>query len=98
MHQSLRNKVVIITGASSGIGRACAFAFSKEGCKVMLAARDEVKLSAIVAEINQQGGIAAFHKTDVSIEEDCRQLITATITSFERIDILINNAGVTMRA
>ena len=95
---SLKDKVVIITGASSGIGKACAIAFAKQGCRVMLAAREEIKLTAALNEIKQQGGVAALCKTDVSREEDCKRLINETIKQFGRIDILINNAGISMRA
>ena len=98
MANSLKNKVIIITGASSGIGKACAFAFANAGCKVMLAARDEMKLIAVMNEITQRSGIAAICKTDVSKEEDCQQLINATIKQFGTIHILINNAGNSMRA
>lgn len=95
---SLKDKVVIITGASSGIGKACAIAFAKEGAKVMLAARDEIKLKNVLDQINQQGYIAAACKTDVSREEDCRNLIDTTMQQFGTIHILINNAGISMRA
>ncbi|MFI5134337.1 MAG: SDR family oxidoreductase [Chitinophagales bacterium] len=98
MNSSLQNKVVIITGASSGIGKACAFAFAKAGCKVMLAARDENKLKEITSQIKMQGGVAAYCKTDVSIEEECKNLIGETIKQFNQIDVLINNAGLSMRA
>ena len=98
MAASLQNKVVVITGASSGIGKACAFEFAKQGCSVMLAARDEEKLQHISRQIQQLGGNASYRKTDVSKEEDCAALIQAAIKDFERIDILINNAGISMRA
>ncbi|HUM47488.1 MAG TPA: SDR family oxidoreductase [Chitinophagales bacterium] len=95
---SLKDKVVVITGASSGIGKACAVAFAKEGARVMLAARDEVKLRNIVEEILKQGHTASFCKTDVSHEDDCRKLMEATIHEFGTIHVLINNAGISMRA
>jgi len=98
MSNPLQNKVIIITGASSGIGKACAFAFAKVGCRVMLAARDENKLREIVNEIKAMGGTAIYCKTDVSAEGDCKHLIDETIKEFKRIDVLINNAGVSMRA
>src|ERR1051325_2079947 len=98
MANTIKDKVVIVTGASSGIGKACAIAFANAGCKVMLAARDEVKLTLVMNEITQRGGIAAICKTDVSKEEDCQQLINTTIQQFGTIHILINNAGNSMRA
>jgi short-subunit dehydrogenase len=95
---SLKDKVVIITGASSGIGKACAFAFANEGSSVMLAARDEKKLEEVSKQIQDGGGIAAICKTDVSKEEDCKNLIEKTQLHFGRIDVLLNNAGNSMRA
>src|SRR5215217_5500994 len=98
MNTSLTNKVVIVTGASSGIGKASSFAFAKQGCHVMLAARDEKKLQEIVNQIRMLGGAASFCKTDVSVESECQHLIDETIKQLGRIDILINNAGISMRA
>ncbi len=95
---SLKDKVVVITGASSGIGKACAIAFAKQGAKVMLAARDEDKLNQVMIEINSKGSIAAACKTDVSKEEDCRQLINSARDQFGTVHVLINNAGISMRA
>ena len=95
---SLTDKVVIITGASSGIGKACAFAFANEGCKVMLAARDETKLGEVQKQIQEAGGIGSICRTDVRNEEDCKNLIERTQQQFGRIDVLLNNAGNSMRA
>jgi short-subunit dehydrogenase len=95
---SIRDKTVVITGASSGIGKACAIAFANEGAKIMLAARDEDRLMTVVNQIKKNGGIAAGYKTDVSNEQDCRELINETIREFGSVDILINNAGISMRA
>lgn len=98
MSALLKDKVVVITGASSGIGKACAFAFAKQGCQVMLAARDEKKLAEVTEAIRSSGNTVAYCKTDVSTEDDCRRLMEETIRQFGRIDILINNAGISMRA
>ncbi|MGB3073901.1 MAG: SDR family oxidoreductase [Chitinophagales bacterium] len=95
---SLKDKVVVITGASSGIGKACAFAFAAAGAQVMLAARNAEKLSEIERQIREQGQKASTCRTDVSIEDDCRKLIETTIREFGTIHILINNAGISMRA
>jgi len=95
---SLKDKVVIITGASSGIGKACAFAFANEGCRVMLAARSENKLEDVRKQIQDGGGVAAICKADVSREEDCKNLVEKTQLHFGRIDVLLNNAGNSMRA
>lgn len=93
-----KDKVVIVTGASSGIGEAIAREFARHGSKVVLAARSEEKLSVIVKEIRADNHDVDFVTTDVSIEEDCRRLIEKTIEKYGTIDILINNAGVSMRA
>ena len=92
------DKVVIITGASSGIGEACAIAFASEGAKIVLAARNVEKLSHVEKAINDNGGLAVSIATDVRKEEDCHNLISQTIDMFGQIDILINNAGLSMRA
>ncbi len=95
---SLQHKVVVITGASSGIGKACAFAFATAGAKVMLAARNEEKLRSVATELTQHGHTAAYCVTDVSVEDDCRKLMEQTVREFGTIHILINNAGISMRA
>ena len=98
MKDIFNNKVVIVTGASSGIGEATAREFAANGSKVMLAARSENKLANIVSEIKSGGYEAAYIKTDVSIEEDCRNLVQKTVEKYGTVNILINNAGLSMRA
>lgn len=92
------NKVVIITGASSGIGLACAKAFIKLGSKVVLASRTKEKLDEISEELTCTGENCLVIQTDVTIEEDCKNLIDKTVEQYGKIDILINNAGISMRA
>jgi short-subunit dehydrogenase len=94
----LRNKTVIITGASSGIGRACALAFAREGCRLILAARDIQKLGEVADESRKLGAEALAVQTDIASEDECRNLINMAIEHYDRIDILINNAGMSMRA
>ena len=94
----MKNKVVIITGASSGIGKSCAFEFSKLCAKVVLVARSESSLKDISFKINQNGGESIFSVADVSIESDCKKMIEETILKFGKIDILVNNAGISMRS
>ena len=94
----MKGKVVIITGASSGIGMSCAIEFAKQGAKLMLAARSEKKLREISDKINSNGGNSSFIVTDVSIENDCKKMVQKTISFFGQIDILINNAGISMRS
>ena len=94
----MKNKVVVITGASSGIGKACAWHFVKNGSKVVLAARSTDKLKVITNEMKAEGHQVLAVQADVSVEDDCKRLISETINEFKGIDILINNAGISMRA
>jgi short-subunit dehydrogenase len=94
----MKDKVVIITGASSGIGKALAFEMAARNAKVVIAARSDEKLAVVASEIQKSGKQVFAVKTDVSSEQDCRNLIDATIDKFGRIDVLINNAGISMRA
>lgn len=91
-------KVVIITGASSGIGLACAREFSSKGYALVLGARTIEKLREIKAELEKQGTPVLVAATDVSREEDCKNLVKQTIETYGKIDVLINNAGISMRA
>ena len=92
-----RDKVIIVTGASSGIGLATVKLFASMDALVVMAARSIDKLEAIKAELPHPDK-ALCVKTDVSNEEDCRNLIQKTVDTFGRIDILVNNAGISMRA
>ena len=94
----MRNKVVIVTGASSGIGKALVYGFAAEGCKIAMGARNIEKLLLIEQELRAQGVEIISVRTDVSVEADCKQLIDQTYQQFGRIDILVNNAGISMRA
>jgi short-subunit dehydrogenase len=94
----MKDKVVIITGASSGIGKAIAENLIMLKAKVVLAARNLEKLEEIKQNHRSEGKDILLIKTDVSIESDCRALIFHTVEKFGRIDILINNAGISMRA
>jgi|LZCG01.1.fsa_nt_gb NADP-dependent 3-hydroxy acid dehydrogenase YdfG len=98
MDRKFNGKVVIITGASSGIGKACAFEFADNGASVVLAARQENELKKTEEEIKMHGGDAMSVKTDVRNIEDCKMLITKTLEKYKKIDVLINNAGISMRA
>lgn len=94
----MNGKVVIVTGASSGIGLAAATEFAKHGAKVVLAARSFNLLKKIEADLKQSGFEAFAIRTDVSQENDCKDLIENTLQRYGRIDVLINNAGISMRA
>lgn len=93
-----KDKVMVITGASSGIGLASARLFASYGARLALAARSIDKLKTLASEISSDPSKVLCIKTDVSIEEDCRNLIESTVKHFGRIDFLINNAGISMRA
>jgi len=94
----MKNEVIIITGASSGIGKALAFALAKKGNKLVLAGRNKEKLNAVLQKMNEVNISAISIVTDVCKKEDCKNLIHKCITEFGRIDVLINNAGISMRA
>ncbi len=91
-------KVVIITGASSGIGEALAKVYAAAGAKVVLGARQEQKLQAIVAEIEAAGGSAVYSVCDVVSPSDCEKLVKLAVETYSKIDVLICNAGLSMRA
>lgn len=90
----LRHKVAIITGGTSGIGRATALLFAREGAKVVVVGRDEARGQNVVAEIAAAGGTAVFQQCDVRFSDQCRQVVEDTVRTFGRLDILFNNAGV----
>ncbi|MFD1775713.1 SDR family oxidoreductase [Paenibacillus rhizophilus] len=92
--ENIRDKVVIITGASSGIGEATAKLLAQNGAKVVLAARREERLHAIANEIKQGGGEAVSVKADVVSAEDMQNLAKFTLSVYGQIDVLVNNAGV----
>jgi short-subunit dehydrogenase len=94
----MKDNVVIITGASSGIGFALANELAKRGATLSLAARNSEKLEEMVKDYHERGIRAIAVPTDVSKEEDCRNLVQQTVEAFGRIDVLINNAGISMRA
>jgi short-subunit dehydrogenase len=94
----MKNKVVVVTGSSSGIGEACAWHFAKNGSKVVLAARSLDKLQVITKKMNAQGYDVIAVQADVSLEEDCKRLIAETVKQFKGVDVLVNNAGISMRA
>lgn len=98
MKRFLRDKVVVITGASSGIGEAMAREYAKMGAKVVMAARRREELERIAQEIEAQGGKVAYTVCDVTKEEECKHLMEVAVESFGGIDIMICNAGLSMRA
>src|ERR1019366_2214966 len=89
----MNDKVALITGASSGIGRATAEAFAARGAKVVLAARREPELATLTSEIESRGGRASFVVTDVAIAKDVERMVAHAIETFGRLDYAANNAG-----
>ena len=95
----LKDKTVIITGASSGIGKALAIEFAKRGANLVLGARQYVTLCEIAQLIEQQYSVKAVAvQCDVVSETDCEHLVKQAILTFGKIDVLVNNAGISMRA
>ncbi|MFD0748919.1 SDR family oxidoreductase [Mucilaginibacter calamicampi] len=95
----LNDKAVIITGASSGIGKALAIEFAKRGANLVLGARQYVTLCEIAQSLEQQYNVKALAvQCDVVSESDCEHLIKQAVLTFGKIDVLVNNAGISMRA
>lgn len=90
----MNDRVALITGASSGIGRASAEAFAAKGAKVVLAARRQDELASLVTEIEARGGKATAIRTDVSRTKDVEQMVAHAIEAFGRLDYAVNNAGI----
>lgn len=94
MNASFENKVAVVTGGTSGIGKAAALALAKTGAKVVVAGRRENEGNAVVKAIEKGGGKALFVKTDVSREADVKAFVEKTMATFGRLDFAFNNAGV----
>ncbi len=91
----LQGRVALVTGASQGIGRACALRLAAAGASIALAARNQEKLQQVAAEIASAGGQAAAFPMDVASEEQIKAGVRAAVEKFGKIDILVNNAGIT---
>jgi 3-oxoacyl-[acyl-carrier protein] reductase len=91
----LKGRIALVTGASQGIGRACALELARAGATVALAARNETKLAEVAAEIEAAGGQAAIFRLDVSSEESIKSGAKAVLERFGKVEILVNNAGIT---
>ncbi len=94
----MQGKVVLITGGSSGIGRALAFEFGRAGAKIVVTGRKQAALEAVGAELTSAGIDALTVVADVGVRADNERMVAATVKCFGRLDILINNAGISMRA
>jgi len=91
--QNISGKVVVVTGASSGLGEATARHLAAKGARLVLAARRLDRLDALVAEITAAGGQAIAVQTDVTVKADAAAMIAAALKAFGRVDVLVNNAG-----
>ncbi|MCB9186556.1 MAG: SDR family oxidoreductase [Flavobacteriales bacterium] len=94
----MKDKVVLITGGSSGIGKACAERFGREGGRICITGRNAQNLEAAAEELRAKKIEVLSVQGDVAKEEDCVRMINQTLNTYGRIDVLINNAGVSMRA
>jgi NAD(P)-dependent dehydrogenase (short-subunit alcohol dehydrogenase family) len=92
--KALEGQVVIVTGASRGIGRAIALAFAERGCPVTLAARSRTELEEVAEEIEKMGGSSLICPTDVTERDQIQAMVDETVETFGRVDILVNNAGI----
>ena len=93
MDLGLKGKRAIVTGASGGIGRACALELSREGARICLTARNEQTLESIAKEIREAGGEGIFVVADLTSLDDCKKVLAAAAGKFGGIDILVNTAG-----
>ncbi|HEX4021370.1 MAG TPA: 3-oxoacyl-[acyl-carrier-protein] reductase [Acidobacteriaceae bacterium] len=92
---SLNRRVALVTGASQGIGRACALALAKAGAQVALAARNQAKLAEVAAEIEAAGGTATVFALDMASEDSIQAGAKAVLGYYGKVEILVNNAGIT---
>jgi NAD(P)-dependent dehydrogenase (short-subunit alcohol dehydrogenase family) len=89
----MSNPVVLVTGGLTGIGRAAAPAFAKDGAKVVVSGRRDVEGQALASELRATGAEAEFIRADVRFEDDVRNLVDGAIARFGRLDVAVNNAG-----
>jgi NAD(P)-dependent dehydrogenase (short-subunit alcohol dehydrogenase family) len=94
MNTDYTGKVALVTGGTSGIGKATAIAFAQAGAKVVLSGRREKEGAAVVAEIERLGGTAAFVRADVAVEADVKAMVDFAVATYGRLDVAFNNAGV----
>jgi short-subunit dehydrogenase len=98
MRSRYRSRVFVIAGASGGIGAELALQLARLGHRLVLAARNEAKLQEVAAQCQRKGAQAIAVRADVTVEDDCRHLVARALEAFGRIDVLVNNAGISMHA
>ena len=91
---NIQDKVILITGASSGIGEACARLLAEKGARLLLGARRTERLEQLVSEIREAGGNADYRRLDVTSQADTQAFVDAALAQYGRVDVLINNAGI----
>jgi NAD(P)-dependent dehydrogenase (short-subunit alcohol dehydrogenase family) len=94
----LRDKVIVVTGSTRGIGEDIAVVAAGEGARVVVSGRDERAGEAVVGRIERAGGVAVFARADVAVAADCQRLVEAAVSRFGRLDGLVNNAGIFPRS
>jgi NAD(P)-dependent dehydrogenase (short-subunit alcohol dehydrogenase family) len=97
LRRKVKGRVVVVTGATSGIGKECALRLAKANATVILVARTVAKLEETLAEIDEQGGTAQAYSCDVSSPENCEKLVADILRDHGRVDVLVNNAGRSIR-
>lgn len=94
MNQKLKDRVAIVVGSTSGIGKSIAEAFAAEGAKVVITGRRKEQGEAIVSKLKEDGYEGSFYQVDVNDPQQCKALIDDTYNKYKRLDILVNNAGI----
>jgi NAD(P)-dependent dehydrogenase (short-subunit alcohol dehydrogenase family) len=94
----LQDRIAVVTGSGAGMGEGIARLFAEEGGRLVISGRDEKKGQAVADSILKSGGRAFFQRADVTIEADCRALIDVAVKHYGRIDVLVNNVGLSTRA